>query len=556
MFVKVTPRKKGNKTYYYAELVESYREDGKVKHRRIAYFGRVDPETARRLKIAFSPDFDSFTNLNKVKYLSAVPYGNFFLIEYCLKQLGMFDYFQYNFVSPDPHITVSTALKGIKAMLFQRLLQPDSKLALLEWLPLTPLKHFLAPGELDLQSLYRSLEVLQANLKHVEEYLYHMAIEQFKEDSKELYYDLTSSYFEGRKCIIAEYGYSRDKRKDRKQIVIGLVTTASGFPLKCKVYPGNRVDKTTVKEMISELQEEFPFQEIVLVGDRGMLTADNVATIEELGHKYVMALPRIQSKKYLKDRDINLKSMRKITTDLYAQFIPGGENQRLLLCLNTQKREEDREYRQFCLQSIQEQLERLNNSLGKNKTITSRDEAMKRVGMILKENFARKYFRVVTVNSSKNPLGFEIQYQLKTAQIEEDEKLDGTFMICSNEQSYEDEKLIQVYKNLSQVERAFKVIKNELDIRPINHYKPVRVEGHVYLCVLAYFITKVIEYIAHQKKLNKSAPKILRELSQIALIEIHLPDGQKKYSLTTMQEEHKEIFKAFQIKNVEIPDVG
>jgi len=132
----------------------------------------------------------------------------------------------------------------------------------------------------------------------------------------------------------------RDKRKDRKQIVIGLVTTASGFPLKCKVYPGNRVDKTTVTEMISELQEEFPFQEIVLVGDRGMLTANNVATIEELGHKYVMALPRIQSKKYLKDRDINLKSMRKITTDLYAQFIPGGENQRLLLCLNTQKREE------------------------------------------------------------------------------------------------------------------------------------------------------------------------------------------------------------------------
>ena len=84
------------------------------------------------------------------------------------------------------------------------------------------------------------------------------------------------------------------------------------------------------------------------------------------------------------------------------------------------------------------------------------------------------------------------------------------------------------------------MIKNELDIRPINHYKPVRVEGHVYLCVLAYFITKVIEHIAHQKKLNKSAPKILRELSQVALIEIHLPDGQKKYSLTTMQEEHKE----------------
>lgn len=112
-----------------------------------------------------------------------------------------------------------------------------------------------------------------------------MASKKFNQESRELYYDLTSSYFEGHKCIIAEYGYSRDKRKDRKQIVIGLVTTSSGFPLQCKVYPGNRVDKTTVQEIIAELKEDFPLKEIVLVGDRGILTAHNVATIEELGHK-------------------------------------------------------------------------------------------------------------------------------------------------------------------------------------------------------------------------------------------------------------------------------
>lgn len=270
----------------------------------------------------------------------------------------------------------------------------------------------------------------------------------------------------------------------------------------------------------------------------------------------MLALPRSQSKKYLKDRDIDLKSMSKVAPELYAQFISKEENPRLLLCLNIQKKEEDREYRRLCLESIQEELERLNNSLGKNKTVTSRDEAMKIVGMILRQNFTRKYFRVKTVTSFKNPLGFEIQYQLKTALLAEEEKLDGTFMICSNEQSYEEEKLIQVYKNLSQGERAFKVIKNDLDIRSINHRKPIRVEGHVYLCVLAYFITKVMEYIATQRKLNKSAPKILRELSQIALIEIHLPLGQKKYSLTTLQEEHKKILNVFQIKNIEIPTVG
>ena len=82
---------------------------------------------------------------------------------------------------------------------------------------------------------------------------------------------ISSSYFEGHKYIIAEYGYSRDKRKDGKQIFIGLVTTADGFPIKCNIYPGNRVDKTTVQEILAELKAEYPLPEIVFVGDRGML---------------------------------------------------------------------------------------------------------------------------------------------------------------------------------------------------------------------------------------------------------------------------------------------
>ncbi len=555
MFVKVTPRKKGDKTYYYAELVEAYREGKKTKHKRLLYFGSVDQETARRLKIAFSSDFDSFTNINKVDYAAAVPYGNFFFINSLFEQLEMFEYFRSNFVSRDPHLTVPTAVMYLKAMLFQRIIQPDSKLAIQEWLPLTPLNHFLEIETLDLQSLYRSLEVLQDNYSIIEQYLYNTAVKQFEQDDKELYYDLTSSYFEGCRCIIANYGYSRDKRKDRKQIVIGLVTTSFGFPLKCKVYPGNQVDKTTVQEVFAELKEQFPIEEMVFVGDRGMLTADNVSAIEELKQKYVMAIPRSWSKKFIKDRVIDEKTMRKIKKDLYAEFIPSPEDQSLLLCLNTQKREDDRKYRTFCIESIKEDLDKLNNSLGKNKGIATREEAMKRAGIILKQNFARKYFQVETVDSSKNPLGFEIHYEVQTEKMKSDEKLDGAFIIQSNEKDYDEEKLIKTYKNLSRVENAFKILKNDLDLRPINHYKKSRVEGHVYLCVLAYFITTAIEYIAVKKKLDRSARKILMQLSQIGLIDINLPDGQKKYSITTLQREHKKILNAYKIKRVEVPNV-
>jgi len=556
MFVKITPRKKAGKTYYYAELVEAYRENGKIKHKRILYFGSVDQDVARKLKIAFSKDFDSFTNINKVDFSMAVPYGNFFLIYALFEQLKMFDTFKETFSSSDSHISVGTAVEYLKAMVFQRIIQPDSKLGLTEWFPLTPLEHFVnVPKDFDLQTLYRSLEVLQENFKVVEKYLYHWATENFAQSRKELFYDITSSYFEGRKCLIAEYGYSRDKRKDKVQIVIGLVTTYDGFPIKCSIYPGNRPDKTTVSEVISELKKEYPIDEVVFVGDRGMLTADNIKIIEDLKQKYVMAIPRAWTKKYLKNIAIDEKQMQKIKEELYATFIPSTDGHQLLLCLNTQKRKDDQQFRNQCIKTIKVELDKLNDSLGKNKNIKTRDEAMKRAGAISKLNSAGKYFAIKTVDNLKNNLGFSIEYEIKADKLKDDERLDGTFVIQTNEKKYADEKLIEIYKNLNKVENAFRIIKHDLDIRPMYHWKEERVKGHVYVCVIAYFIISAIEYLAKKANLNQSARKILQQLSKINLIEINLPDGKRKYSLTTVEKEQKEMLKIFKIKKLKIPGV-
>lgn len=180
MFVEVTPRTKSGQTYYFAELVEAYREGGKVKHKRILYFGSVDLENAEKLKIIFSKDFDSFTNLNKVDFSSAVPYGSFFLIHSIFERLEMFPLFKKRFVSNDKHITIDTALT--------------------------------------------------------------------------CHYDITSSYFEGHQCIISDYGYSRDHRGDREQLVIGLVTTPDGFPIKCNIYSGNTSDKRLCQKLWRKLR--------------------------------------------------------------------------------------------------------------------------------------------------------------------------------------------------------------------------------------------------------------------------------------------------------------
>lgn len=556
MFVKVTPRKKNGKTYYYAELVESYRENGKPKHKRLLYFGSVDLDTAKRLKIAFSKDFDSFTNIDKVDFASAVSYGNYYLIDKLCFKINLFNNFDSTFNSSDNHITVNTAIEYIKAIVFQRIIQPDSKLALVENYSDTPLKHFLnLEGELDIQTLYRSLEVLEENFHLVEKHLYQLATNHFQQNKKELFYDITSSYFEGSKCIIAKFGYSRDKRNDKEQVVIGLVITADGFPIKCNIYPGNTVDKTTVIEVIKDLKESYPIQEVVFVGDRGMLTAKNIKAIEDLEQKYVMAIPRAWSKKHLKNIIIDEKKMDKLGDNLYGKFISATDEQKFLLCLNTNKRKDDRQYRQNCLDATKRELDKLISNLRKNTRIKTRDDAMRKAGAISKHNYTGKYFKIQTVDSTANSLGFTVEYELKSNKIKEDKKLDGTFLIRTNETEYSKEKLLKIYKNLSKVENAFKIIKNDLDIRPMYHRKKNRVKGHIYACVISYFIVNAIEYMAKEANLNISSRNILRQLSKIKLLEINLPDGDKKYSLTTVDKNLKKILKVFKIKKMEVPEV-
>ncbi len=596
MYVKITPRKKNDKTYYCAELVEGYKENGKVKHRRIMYFGSVDSEMAEKLKIVFSKDFDDFTNLNKIDYSSAVSYGSFVLLDSLFSQSGLFAKMQKTLVSQDPHITTQTTAECIKAMVFQRLLKPDSKLAFLDWAPTTPLPYFTSlREEWDLQTLYRSLEVLEENWEQLEQELYQIALNVYQQTHKELFYDITSSYLEGHHCTIATYGYSRDKRKDKVQIVIGLVTTYDGFPIQCKIYPGNTKDETTVSTVIEELTHQYPIQEIVFVGDRGMLTANNVKAIQDKQQKYVMAIPRQWSKKHLHNTVIQEDHMEEMETHLYATTIDNKSStsdERLVLCLNTQKREDDQAYRDKCIETIQKELDALkervhgsslsssmHSSPHKNKRTLSRDEVMKKAGSILKDTFAGKYFHVYTVeaNSKNKPSNtnhistssssskedckesfqesFRFQYDILEEKVKEDQRLDGTFLIQTNQRNDSKKRLIEIYKHLNTVETAFRILKNDLDVRPIYHWKENRVKGHIYMCVIAYFLMMAIEYTSKCTNLHRSGRKILRLLSNIHLLTLTLPKGEKRFALTGVGKEEQKVLKAFGIPKIKVPMV-
>lgn len=131
---------------------------------------------------------------------------------------------------------------------------------------------------------------------------------------------------------------------------------------------------------------------------------------------------------------------------------------------------------------------------------------------------------VKTRDSASNPLGFELEFSVKTKAVSFDQRLDGTFVIQTNQITYDGAKLVSIYKNLNRVETAFRIIKNDLDIRPMYHWKDVRVRGHVYLCVLAYFVISAIEYLSQKKGVKLSARKILRSLGELKLMRNFMED--------------------------------
>jgi len=181
--------------------------------------------------------------------------------------------------------------------------------------------------------------------------------------------------------------------------------------------------------------------------------------------------------------------------------------------------------------------------------IINKENLVSRAAIIKKKKYG-KYFNVEYISEPKSICKFIVKYTIDKEKLNSDKRLDGTFLIQTNTKKYDDKELIHVYKNLNEVETAFKVIKNELDIRPMSHWKESRVKGHVYLCVLAYYIYNSIRYklIKNNISLSVSVPKLLNKLRKISLVEIEVMPNNTIYNLTEIDVKDKEIFDKMNIK--------
>jgi hypothetical protein len=374
----------------------------------------------------------------------------------------------------------------VVAMIVARILAPSSKLATARGFhPETTTSSLAAVLGLDntieATQLYDALDWLLPRQHRIENAL---AKRHLSEGSLVLY-DLSSTYFEGRHCPLARFGHSRDERSGNPQIVFGLLTDPEGCPVAVEVFEGNTGDPTTVAPQVNKLRQRFHLKQLVLVGDRGMLTSARIR--EDLqpqaGLQWISALKSIQIQQLVQGGALQLSLFDQ--HDLAEIQHPSYQGERLIACRNPLLAEERSRKRKELLEATEKQLNKIVAATKrKNKPLRGRKEIGLAVGKILGRYKMGKHFSLSIEDD-----GFRCQRKPDT--IEREAALDGINVIRTSvpAQTLSSEQVVSSYKRLSNVERAFRSLKSvDLKIRPIYHHLADRVKAHVFLCMLSYYV--------------------------------------------------------------------
>jgi transposase len=374
----------------------------------------------------------------------------------------------------------------VVAMIVARILEPASKLATTRGFhPETATSSLAAvlglDEAVDETQLYGSLDWLLQRQQSIENAL---AKRHLSEGSLILY-DVSSTYFEGRHCPLARFGHSRDERSGNPQIVFGLLTNAEGCPVAVEVFAGNTGDPATVASQVSKLRERFHLKQIILAGDRGMLTSARIR--EDLkpqeGLQWISALKSIQIQQLVQGGALQLSlfDQHDLAEIQHASY-PG---ERLIACRNPLLAEERSRKRNELLEATEKQLKKIVEATQRKKRpLRGRKEIGLAVGKILGRYKMGKHFSLFIEED-----GFRCER--KQANIEREAALDGIYVIRTSvpEETLSSEKVVGCYKRLSDVERAFRSLKSvDLKIRPIYHHLADRVKAHVFLCMLSYYV--------------------------------------------------------------------
>jgi hypothetical protein len=459
-------------------LRESFRENGKVKSRTIANISHLQSQQIEALRLALAGSLPpTGTALPDSFQISrSLPHGHAAAVLGCLRNLKL-DTILDSAASRQRDLVV--------AMIVARIVEPSSKLATARGLHSDTLSSSLGAllhlDTADESELYGAMDWLLPRQAQIEQELAKRPLA----GGGLVLYDLTSTYFEGRHCPLGKLGHSRDDKSGKLQIVFGLLTNAEGCPVAVEVFDGNTGDPKTVASQIDKLRTRFALQDVVLVGDRGMITSARIRDDLQASHgiQWISALRANQIQKLAKDGCLQMSLFDQI--DLVEIAHPSFPGERLIACYNPLLAEERARKRPDLLAATEKQLEKISAATKRaRRPLRGKQNIGVRAGKILNRYKMGKHFLLRIEEDS-------FHYERKTANIEREQNLDGIYVIRTSvkQETLTSQQVVASYKSLSGVERAFRSLKTvDLHVRPIHHRLPDRGRAHIFLCMLAYYV--------------------------------------------------------------------
>lgn len=534
MFLRKFSLDKDGKRHDYWALVESVRTERGPRQRVVSYLGDMDE--AGRLGIHHAVEkglptqeslFDETSpewvevNVRKVRTERSRRFGDVWLALELIKKLGVDELFDR--VIPETHPKISWALLA-NVLVVSRFCEPSSELHIAEqFYRKSALSDLLGIPDDDIYDnrLYRALDKLLEHKDDIQKHLKERLGDLFHITYDILLYDVTSSYFEGQasRNPQAQQGYSRDSRPDCKQVCIGLVVTKEGIPLGYEVFEGNRHDSKTVETIIEKMESLYGKSDRIWIMDRGMASADNLELLQEEGRRYIIGTAKNQLKKF--EQHLLTQDWKQVHEGLEVKLCPSpdGNDEIFILCRSRARKEKEQAIHNRFVERLKKGLERVKKSCASGRVKNVR-LVERRIGRLLERyNRASPLFDIdVKELNGKLDLTWTIHDTYSDwARLSE-----GYYLLRTNIKDWTPEDLWKAYIQLTEAEAAFRIQKQDLNLRPIWHQREDRVQAHILVCFLAYVLWKCLAQLCKQAGLGNEPRTILEEIKNLTLVDVVL----------------------------------
>ena len=541
MYLRHTTRKKDGKVHRYWSLVRSVRVGGRVIQQTVTHLGELDehgrvearalarhligaPEQAQLFDDG-SRDVAVPVRLKAIRIERSRRFGDVYLALALWRGMGLEAVCERLLPAGQERIAWS---KMAAILVAARFCEPSSELHIAEdWYRRTALCDLMQLGDeaVNKDRLYRGLDHLLAHKAAIEAHLSKRCGELFAIQNEVLLYDVTSTYFEGQAEANpqARRGYSRDHRPDCKQVCIALVVTFDGFPLGYEVFAGNTHDSKTLQTIVNTMEARHGMVGRVWIADRGMASAANLAWLRQTGRRYIIGAPKSELKTFGAElaRPDGWRTVQDGVEVKLARHPETGET--AILCRSADRRSKEKAMHDKFSRRITAALERLAARIARSKKRLDPAPVNRQIGRILQQNQRAAARFAIALEPDPCPASFRLSVTCNDAFDDWAALSEGAYLLRSNITDWSDQQLWKAYIQLTQAEAAFRIQKDQLNVRPIWHQREDRVQAHILVCFLAFVLWKCLEMWQSRASLGNAPRTILEELARIQSHDVVLP---------------------------------